>query len=222
MDVWDLGRAAKGTGLTTFESAVFEDDYSLHGDDSADFSLVERQLVAAPEAESSRGSIALHSLPVQHDPSAFKMGTVVAEFGLSKQSIRMWLVVAPRNASGFVNCIRVKSFRGRGIEGSLEAFGTDVDDQQLIDAHAILHVQDSPVPQLPAHLATKKKPLVVELNPDLSSSVLPKMSCALFTTPRLLSCKSNLALLGRLNRFSTCLAEIYYKQMLEGISGDKA
>lgn len=232
MDYWELWRGKKGTVLAGSDSAAVEDDYSLDSDESADFSLVDHNLVAAPEAESSHGSFAfqLHSLPLQHDPSVFEVGTVVAGLNsrFNKHSIKLWLVVAPRTTVGCLDCIRIKSFGGRGIEGSLAAYypqggGDDVNEtgsrQNYIDAHAILHAQGSPVPQLPVGLATRKIPLGVEGDPDLLSTVLHEKSCALFTTPRTLSCKSNLVLIGRLTKFSACLAEIYYKQIFEGTAG---
>lgn len=236
MKQWKLVRAAKGKGLGIPESAATEVDYSLHSDESTDSSLLDGQLVAAPESENSHFTMASHLQPAEHDPNVYKVGTIVAEAGprdpkLNKQSIRMWLVVTPRTVSGFVDCIRVKSFGGRGIEGSLAAFcplgfSTSVDDQRsrqrLIDAHAILHIQGSPVPKLPAGLTSNKLALAVEMGPDLPPSVLPKSSYALFTTPRSLSCKSNLVVVGHLTKFSTAVAEIYYKQMFEGSSSPEA
>lgn len=229
MQKWELVRTEKGKGLKLPERAVIEVNYDLQGEESADPDLVDEELVAAPESVSSHAPIAMPLLPIEHDSNVFEVGTIVAETGErdakpNKQRIRMWLVMAPQTAAGLVNCIRVKSFGGQGIEGSLAAFcplgyGADVDDQRskqrLINAHAVLHIRGSPVPRLPAGLTTKKLALAVEMNPELPSSILRKKSCALFTTARSLSCKSHLVVIGRLTKFSTAAAEIYYRQMFE-------
>jgi hypothetical protein len=236
-DAWGLDRYVRGQGFTQ-DSSVAEIPTSHMDFDGDDFGpLLNTRPCPGPETESSHATPSMLTRQRQYRPEELPVGTVFIKYGVvdsaSQQArTKIWLVTSAYSATHF-NCIRIKSYGGRGLNGLVADYyeqaratngelpTTDIDPwvQKQIKGHALLHVEGARPFLPPNEPITTKRALALQLEADVPPAVLPRAARVAFLADTILPYATELAIIGRLTAFSTALVEIYDRHIYDGPPG---